>query len=172
MRFQGRVYRAHNPRWSFASTSGDGAARFGGRFNPIGVPALYTSLRMETAWLEAQQGFAFKPQPLTVCAYEVDCEAMLDLTDPAVRHEHGVADADLACPWEDLADRGEVPPSWRLAQRLIAEGAAGVAAPCFAPGATNLDRNLVFWRWSADLPCRVCLIDDEKRLPANDLSWR
>jgi RES domain-containing protein len=35
-------------------------ARHGGRFNPLGTPALYTALRPETAWLEAQQGFAFK----------------------------------------------------------------------------------------------------------------
>jgi hypothetical protein len=27
------VYRAHNPRWSFSPHSGDGAARYGGRFN-------------------------------------------------------------------------------------------------------------------------------------------
>src|SRR5208283_3004562 len=65
VRLQGLVYRAHNPRWAFSPTSGEGAARHGGRFNPVGVPALYMSRRMETAWLEAQQGFAFKAQPLT-----------------------------------------------------------------------------------------------------------
>jgi RES domain-containing protein len=68
------LYRAHNPRWAFAPTSGRGAALYGGRFNPAGTPALYTSMRPETAWLEAQQGFPFKPQPLTLCAYEVDCD--------------------------------------------------------------------------------------------------
>jgi len=72
VRLQGTVYRAHNPRWAWAPISGEGAGRYGGRFNPVGVPALYTSWRMETAWREAQQGFAFKAQPLTVCAYDVD----------------------------------------------------------------------------------------------------
>jgi RES domain-containing protein len=33
---------------------------------------------METAWLEAQQGFAFKAQPLTICAYDVDCADIAD----------------------------------------------------------------------------------------------
>ena len=84
MRLQGTVWRAHNPRWSFAPESGDGAALHGGRFNRIGSPALYTSLRFETAWLEAQQGFAFKVQPLTLCAYAVDCADLADLTDPGL----------------------------------------------------------------------------------------
>ena len=78
----GFAYRAHHPRWSFAPASGEGAARHGGRFNPVGMAALYTARRMETAWLEAQQAFPFKAQPLTLCAYEVDCADVVDLTDP------------------------------------------------------------------------------------------
>jgi RES domain-containing protein len=64
MRLRTTVYRAHNPRWSFAPLSAAGAARYGGRFNPTGMEVLYTFRRFETAWLEAQQGFAFKAQPL------------------------------------------------------------------------------------------------------------
>ena len=78
--FQGIVYRAHHPRWAYAPESGEGASRHGGRFNRPGTPALYTALRPETAWLEAQQGFAFKAQPMTMCAYDVDCADILDLT--------------------------------------------------------------------------------------------
>ena len=72
-RFTGLVFRAHNPRWAFTPVSGEGARRYGGRFNRPGLPALYTSLSLETAWLEAQQGFPFKAQPMTICAYRVDC---------------------------------------------------------------------------------------------------
>lgn len=82
MRLTGLVYRAHHPRWAFAPDSGVGAAIDGGRFNSIGMPVLYTSRRFETAWLEAQQAFPFKAQPMTLCAYEVDCADILDLTDP------------------------------------------------------------------------------------------
>lgn len=53
-RFRGLVYRAHAPRWATAPLSGEGAARHGGRFNPIGMAALYTALGLETAWTEAQ----------------------------------------------------------------------------------------------------------------------
>jgi RES domain-containing protein len=165
LRLTGLVYRAHNPRWSFAPVSGDGAARYGGRFNPIGTPALYTSRRMETAWFEAQQGFAFKAQPLTICAYEVDCRDIVDLAEEKSRRELGVTAADLACAWEDLVSRGERPPGWRLAERLIASGVAGIIVPSFAPGAGAADRNVVFWRWADIPPNKVAVIDDEARLP-------
>jgi RES domain-containing protein len=97
VKLTGFVYRAHNPRWAFLPDSGQGAAATGGRFNPIGMPALYTALRFVTAWLEAQQAFPFKAQPMTLCAYEVDCEDILDLTDAATLAVHEIARDHLAC---------------------------------------------------------------------------
>ena len=166
------VYRAHNPRWSFAPTSGTGAARHGGRFNAMGVPALYTSQRMETAWLEAQQGFPFKAQPLTICSYDVDCADVADLGDADACQACGIDPADLACPWEDIVSRGGEPPSWRVARSLAAAGHAGIIVPSFAPGAGLFHRNVVFWVWSDDLPHRVRVIDDEGRLPRDERSWQ
>lgn len=171
MRLTGTVYRAHNPRWSFKPASGDGTARYGGRFNPAGMAALYTSRRMETAWREAQQGFPFKAQPLTVCAYEVDCEDVADLTDSAIQRTLGVTPAELSCPWEALLDAGKFPPSWAVARRLSAAGIAAIIVPSLAPGATEDDCNVVFWNWSDELPHRVRAIDDERRLPRDDSSW-
>jgi RES domain-containing protein len=54
---------------------------------------------------------------MTLCAYEVDCEDVLDLTDPGTLAAQGVAAADLACPWKDLSTRGIRPPTWLLAER-------------------------------------------------------
>jgi RES domain-containing protein len=172
VRLQGLVYRAHHPRWAFTPISGAGAARYGGRFNPVGMPALYTSRRMETAWLEAQQGFPFKAQPLTLCAYEVDCAEVADLTDPQTRADHAIDMQDLACPWERLAARGVSPPTWNLTRRLVESGVAAIIVPSFAPGATSADHNVVFWRWSDGPPCRVTVIDDQRRLPKDEASWR
>ncbi len=172
MRLEALVYRAHHPRWAFSPVSGEGAARHGGRFNPPGQPTLYTARRMQTAWLEAQQAFPFKAQPLTLCAYEVDCADVADLTDPASRAALGVLPATLACPWEDLAARRQTPPSWDLARRLQAEGIAAIIVPSFAAGATPADVNVVFWRWSDSLPHRLVVIDDEGRLPRDESSWR
>lgn len=171
MRLRTRVFRAHHPRWAFAPHSGEGAARHGGRFNPKGIPALYTSRRVETAWLEAQQGFPFKPQPLTICAYDVDCEDVVDLTDPAELARLAIAPADLSAPWENIASRGKLPPTWTVARQLFGDGVAGVIVPSFAPGAGGADANVVFWRWSDSSPHRVRVIDDWDRLPKDDSSW-
>jgi RES domain-containing protein len=172
VRLTGFVYRAHNPRWAFAPDSGLGAASTGGRFNPIGMPALYTSRRFETAWLEVQQGFPFKAQPMTLCAYEVDCEDILDLTDTTILAAQGIAPADLACPWKDLSTRGIKPSTRLLAERLVARGTAGAIVPSFAVGATAADINVVFWDWAAIPPHQVRVVDDDRRLPKDDRSWR
>lgn len=171
MRLVAQVFRAHHPRWAFLPTSGQGAALHGGRFNPPGMPALHTALRLETAWLEAQQGLPFKAQPMTVLAYAVDCDAMADLTDATNLRSLGITPADLACPWEDLADRGVDPPSWGLARRLFTVGYTGVLVPSFAHGGTANDVILVFWRWSDVPPHQVRVIDDHGRLPKDDRSW-
>lgn len=170
--FVGLVYRAHNPRWAYAPTSGEGAARHGGRFNSRGVSSLYVALDPKTAWMEAQQGMSFKAQPLTLVCYHVNCGKVVDLTEPAALAAIGIADETLACPWEDLATQGLRPPTWDLAEILIAEGHHGILVPSFAPGTGSADRNLVLWRWSDTPPCCVTVIDDFGRLPKNDASWR
>jgi RES domain-containing protein len=126
-----------------------------GRRGPLRWPfqsnrdgTLYTSRRFETAWLEAQQGFAFKAQPLTLVAYDVDCDDVADLTHPATCTGLGVSGNDLACAWEDLASRGIDPPSWQIARRLYDDGTAAIIVPSYAPGANEDDINIVFWRWS------------------------
>lgn len=163
--FQGQVYRGHNPRWHHAPESGQGAALHGGRWNPIGIPALYTSERFETAWLEAQQGFPFKTQPLTLCTYEVDCGPILDLCDPAIQarvRQH--PEEWLHEAWLAKMQRQEAIISWEIAQQLISEGFAGIRVPSQAAGATSRDVNMVFWAWSRDCPTKVRVIDDHHRL--------
>lgn len=171
-RFAGTVFRGHHPMWASDPLSGAGAARFGGRFNAPGTPALYTALRPETAWTEAQHGFAFKAQPLTLCAYAIDMTDVLDLTDPHVLEACETEVEVLACAWEDLARRKRIPPSWTLADRLRANGAAAIIVPSFACRTTDHDRNMVFFDWSADLPHKVQVIDDQHRLPKNQSSWK
>ena len=171
MRFAGTAYRAHDPRWAFKPLSGDGAALRGARFNPRGTPALYLALDIMTAVKEANQGFTFKLDPCVLCCYEVDCGDIADLRGADSREALGVDLADMACSWFQHLAAGQVPPSWRVARRLIEAGHAGALVPSFAPGTGPEDGNLVLWHWTDQLPHRVTVHDPSGRLPKDQLSW-
>jgi RES domain-containing protein len=172
LRFRGTCYRAHDPRWSFKPLSGMGSAIYGGRFNPKGVPALYLSLTIAGAIKEANQGFAFKIEPCVLCSCDVDCAKIADLRTDAGRNRHGATFKEMACAWFLEAARGAEPPSWRIANRLMAMGHAGILVPSFAPGAGPDDHNLVLWRWGARRPHKIRVYDPSGRLPKNQLSWK
>lgn len=171
MRFTGMVYRAHNPLWSFSPLSGDGTSKDGGRFNPVGIPALYTSLTTITALSEYHQRFPNRPQPVTLCAYDVNCQDIVDLRDPDELKQRGIGASDLLCPWEYQSNKGITPPSWQIATTLIQANIAGIVVPSFAEKVQNNAHNLILWKWGDALPHRVLLIDDDKRLPKNQVSW-
>ena len=99
--------------------SGEGARRHGGRWNAPGQAALYLGTDHATA--------------------------IADLTDGRGRAaDERIAQA-LAAPWKAIAGiEGGLPPSWALAQELIASGAEGALVPSAQnPGGTAL----VLWRW-------------------------
>ncbi len=171
MRYRGAAYRAHDPRWSFKPLSGDGAAIYGGRFNPRGTPALYLALDPMTAIREANQGFAHKIEPLVLCTYEIDCDDLVDVRDAEGRMSIGVEADELAGAWFDFIARGEEPPTWAIARRLIEKGAAGLLVRSFAPGAQPHDHNLALWHWGPKSPHKLAVFDPSGRLPKNQLSW-
>ncbi len=76
MRYQGKLYRALNPIYAREPLSGRGAELYGGRFNPKGVPALYTSLAIMTALKEANQLGSL--QPTTLVSYDAEIERVFD----------------------------------------------------------------------------------------------
>jgi RES domain-containing protein len=163
-RWKGVVFRAHHPRWAFDPVSGEGAKLYGGRFNAIGTPALYTAMTPEGAWAEAQQGFAFKAQPLTLCAYRVDCADVLDLSTNAACSRAGIDPSDLNSPWENFASRKLPVPTWLLQEHLTGENVAAIMVPNFAPTAPARACNMVFWDWGEVLPHKVNVVDDFGRL--------
>ena len=167
----GTCYRAHHPSWAFRPISGDGAALHGGRFNPKGVKALYLALDFSTAVLEANQGLAHKIDPCTLCAYEVDCEDIVDLRSSAGQKRHAASLADMKCAWLALAKAGKSPPSWQIAERLIKKSCAGILVPSFATHAPADAYNLVLWDWGPNRPHRVFVSDPSGRLPKSQLSW-
>ena len=161
--FDGRLYRALNPVWAADPLSGEGAARYGGRFNLVGLPALYCSLSPHTAIREANQ--VGDLQPTTLVAYRAAIDRVFDCRDEEAVREVGLDPADLADPaWrEAMRQQGEA-PTQRFAWGLVEEGWAGMLVRSFARGSGPDDLNLVLWRWGKKAPARLEVIDDEGRL--------
>jgi RES domain-containing protein len=159
MHYRGLLYRAHNPVWSREPLSGDGAARFGGRFNRIGRPALYTSFAPETALREANQVGTL--QPTILVAYRADIGPLLDGREQQALQPFLIAPAALADPaWRDRMLKGEPVPAQLLAEAAIVQGYAGIIVPSYARGAPADALNLVLWQWDG----RLELVDDDDRL--------
>ncbi len=160
MWFKGLAYRAHNPFWAFSPVSGDGAKLNGGRFNPKGIAALYLSLATPTALAEYNQGFPHRPQPSTLCAYEIDCKDILNLFEGDQRKKAGISLSEMACAWELMVVNKQTPPAWEMAERLISSGISGIIVPSYAKNAPQDAQNIVFWDWHDHQPHQVKLIDD------------
>lgn len=171
MRLQATCFRAHHPKWSFKPLAGDGAALYGGRFNPKGIHALYLALSVEGAIKEFSREYPFKIDPCVLCCYDVDCADIVDLRRDSGRSEFDVTLADLSGAWASEARERRDPATWQLARRLIARGIVGILVPSFAPGATSRDENLVLWKWSEQPPHQVRAFDPSGRLPRDQRSW-
>ena len=163
MHFQGLLYRALNPIRAREPLSGEGAQLHGGRFNPKGVPALYTALSVMTAVREANQIGTL--QPTTLVCHEADITPVFDATDADALGTYDMTPTDLAAEdWRlQMRAHGKA-PTQILAERLIADGYAGLRVPSFAKGASVEDLNMVLWVWGSTLPAKLVLIDDEGRL--------
>jgi RES domain-containing protein len=158
------AYRAHHPHWSWQPLSGEGAKRYGGRFNSPGTPALYLSLDVAVAIREASQGFACRFPPLTLVTYDIDCTDIVDLTAPGALTKHAITSAQLSCPWQLLHHENEPVPTWALAEKLIKAGTAGIVVRSYAPGNMAAHKNLILWNWSEHTPHQVSVFDPHDRL--------
>ncbi len=163
MHYQGKLYRALNPIYAREPLSGRGAELYGGRFNPKGMPALYTSLTIMTALKEANQ--VGNLQPTTLVSYDADIETVFDCRDDAALRAQGIDAAALADPtWRDQMKVSGEAKTQTFARKLAAGGCCGLLVRSSAPGASDDDLNLVLWRWGSLAPGRLILIDDEDRL--------
>ena len=157
-----RYWRMLHVRWHrepFAS----GSHVTGGRWNAPGTPALYLGQSYDTAILEACQDIV---RPGTLVGFDVEASAIADLTDPVTLEAVGVSQGTLWNEWR-LIYRvyHDVPPTWPVAERLIAAGAEGALVPS---AQHRGGVNLVLWRWhdaSGDGDgARLTLLDPENAL--------
>ena len=163
IRYEGPLYRALNPVFAREPLSGQGAALYGGRFNPRGVPTLYASLSVMTAVREANQVGSL--QPTTLVSYDAEIASVFDCRDEGALAAQGMtADMLAAATWRDEARATGEAKTQGFARRLMEAGHHGLLVRSFAPGSKAEDLNLVLWTWGDAAPARIVLIDDEGRL--------
>jgi len=163
-----RCWRILAPKWSHMPLSGEGAALYGGRFNPKGIPALYLSESIDTAFAEYQQDLLVRPG--TFCAYQVDIAGLVDLCDPAVIDKIQVDKQTLLGTWKEILLIQKLqPPTWDLAIHLLDLGFAGIRVPSVQ---YQQGINIVLWRWNIDPSSTVQALDQKGDLPHNQDSWK
>ncbi|CDZ26680.1 RES domain protein [Neorhizobium galegae bv. officinalis] len=162
----GILWRAYVPRWAHAPLSGDGAARFGGRWNPVGAPTIYAASELSTAWAEYNQGFV--QHPALIAQLRLDDARLADLTSPEVLAGLGVEEAIHRCEWRDDLDAGRLPSTHLLRERLLQEGHDGVVYPSFMSlGGTCI----ALWHWNGKDQPKLTITDPDGRLPESPASW-
>jgi RES domain-containing protein len=158
MHLQTICYRAINPVWAGDPLSGEGARRFGGRFNAKGRAALYTTLDPVTAVREVSQ-IGQPLQPTLLVSYAVDLLPVFNGTEADLLASQGVTPAMLAADDWRLSNPS---PTQIFAERLIEQGFVALLVPSYARLAPPQARNLVIWQW--DQPGQARVIDDERRM--------
>ena len=163
------LYRVIVPRWSYAPTSGAGAAVKGGRLNRKGLEALYLAQTTETALAEYRQ-YERLLVPGTLVTYLVTGVIVVDFSAGYAAGQWEPIWAEYNCNWRKLAfEQGIEPPSWVLGDLALDAGATGILFPSTAmPGGTNL----VLYNSSA-LPATCLRVHDpDAALPVDAQSWR
>lgn len=160
------LWRAYVPRWAHAPLSGDGAARFGGRWNPVGAPTIYAARELSTSWAEYNQGFV--QHPALIAQLRLDGARLVDLTDSDVLAGLGVDEAIHHCEWRADLDAGRIPAAHLVRERLLREGHDGVIYPSFmSPGGTCI----ALWHWNGKDQPKLTVTDPDGRLPKSPASW-
>jgi len=116
--------------------SGAGAAKTGGRWNRKGLEAIYTSLDVETATLEAYQDFIYRGFLLTAITPRVTAGAkvklskILDLTDPKILKKIGFTKKELIEEeWRAIQKAGVESWTQAIGQGSYLAGFEGLIVP-------------------------------------------
>jgi len=136
--FAETVYRSSTPKYANDADllTGEGSKRIGGRWNPIGVAAVYASLTPETAMAEtlAHNRYYGIPiadaMPRTFVAVTTDLRAVLDFRLGTVRQRIRVSlDRVLTVDWRKDVRAGREPITQAIGRAASEIGLEGLIVP-------------------------------------------
>jgi RES domain-containing protein len=139
--FEGVVYRSSTPKYATEADllTGEGSRRFGGRWNPVGIAAVYACLTPETAMAEAlaynrYYGLPIEDaMPRTFVAVRARLKMVLDLRNGAVRRRLQLSETRiLTLDWRRELREGREPVTQRLGRAAHAGRWEGLIVPSAA----------------------------------------
>lgn len=148
-RLSGIIYRSAAPKYANSKDllTGDGSRKFGGRWNPPGLTAVYGSFTPQTALEEALAHSRYfglpihASMPRTFAAVEFNLRSVLDFTDGAIRRSLAVSEKRLmSCDWRTDMRAGGTPITQKLG---AAASQVGLEAIVVRSVADRRGRNLV-----------------------------
>ncbi len=169
--FHQEIYPSAAPK--YASTSdlltGEGALRFGGRWNPAGIAAVYGSLTPQTALEESLAHARYYGMPIntsmprTFVAIDVELEVVLDLTDGSNRQTLRISENHLLeCNWRGERHAGRKPVTQEVGQ---AAASAGIEAILVRSAADKSGANLVVFPENLRPASRLGIVSPDRLNP-------
>ena len=146
--FKSTAFRSATPLYAREADllTGEGSRRFGGRWNPRGLAAIYASLTPETAMAEtlAHARYYELPaqavMPRTFVALSFALNRVLDLTGGDIRRRLAFSkDRMVQTDWRAEMEAGNVPLTQALGQAASDIGLEGLLVPSAAePSGQNI----------------------------------
>lgn len=146
--FGGVAYRSCTMKYAneLDLLNGEGSKRNGGRWNPIGISAVYASLSPETAMAESLAHFryygipAFEAMPRIFVAITIKIRCLVDFRDKATGQLFGLSvKGMMKADWRKVLNIGRIPMSQSLGRAAFEVGLEGMILPSAAdPAGHNL----------------------------------
>ena len=139
--FAETVYRSSTPKYANEGDllSGEGSSKNGGRWNPVGIAAVYASLTPQTAMEETlahNRYYGVPPQdamPRTFVAITAELQAVIDLRSGELRQRLQVSlDRMLRLDWRKEIRDGRPPVTQVIGQAAADVGLEGLIVPSAA----------------------------------------
>ncbi|SFH86624.1 RES family NAD+ phosphorylase [Planctomicrobium piriforme] len=151
--------------------SGEGSRKFGGRWNPPGIAAVYLSLSPETAMAETLAHFQYRGIPVSAAmprvfvSVSVRLSQVVDITQKTISQRLQVSNrALLESDWRKIMTRDSLPPSQLVGQAAEAAGVEGLLVPS---AASRFGKNLIIFPANL-LPDSKISVDRADELPNNE----